>query len=266
MQLVGRDAGYALLRLGSGEVRMVRADCMASIGAVSNPDKANAKLGKAGRKRWIGKRPSVRGVAMNPVDHPHGGGEGRTSGGRHPVTPWGKPTKGAKTSAQQEDGLTDRAPSSQEAIGERSTCHALFGKARSSTAYLLKKAEIAVRGSGRNEIIKTWSRRSTIMPQFVGLTFGVYNGKKFLPVLVTENMVGPQVRRVCADSYLLRSRRGQEGQEGLDPWVSRNIPVVWPRSKRKHRCACNLRTSAAEAEPGRRLDPRHVGRGAPWRS
>ncbi|WP_422366180.1 50S ribosomal protein L2 [Pelagibius sp.] len=97
VQLVGRDAGYALMRLGSGEVRMVRADCMASIGAVSNPDKANAKLGKAGRKRWIGKRPAVRGVAMNPVDHPHGGGEGRTSGGRDPVTPWGKPTKGAKT-------------------------------------------------------------------------------------------------------------------------------------------------------------------------
>ena len=97
VQLVGRDAGYALLRLGSGEVRMVRADCMASIGAVSNPDQANAKLGKAGRKRWKGKRPSVRGVAMNPVDHPHGGGEGRTSGGRDPVTPWGKPTKGAKT-------------------------------------------------------------------------------------------------------------------------------------------------------------------------
>jgi len=97
VQLVGRDAGQALLRLGSGEVRMVRAECMASIGAVSNPDQANAKLGKAGRNRWLGKRPSVRGVAMNPVDHPHGGGEGRTSGGRHPVTPWGKPTKGRKT-------------------------------------------------------------------------------------------------------------------------------------------------------------------------
>ncbi|MGF1632002.1 MAG: 50S ribosomal protein L2 [Kiloniellaceae bacterium] len=97
VQLVGRDAGYALLRLGSGEVRMVRSECMASIGAVSNPDQANTKLGKAGRNRWLGKRPAVRGVAMNPVDHPHGGGEGRTSGGRHPVTPWGKPTKGAKT-------------------------------------------------------------------------------------------------------------------------------------------------------------------------
>ena len=76
---------------------MVRGECMATIGAVSNPDQANIKLGKAGRKRWLGKRPQVRGVAMNPVDHPHGGGEGRTSGGRHPVTPWGKPTKGKRT-------------------------------------------------------------------------------------------------------------------------------------------------------------------------
>jgi large subunit ribosomal protein L2 len=97
VQLVGRDSGYALLRLNSGEQRMVRAECMATIGAVSNPDHGNIKIGKAGRNRWLGKRPSVRGVAMNPVDHPHGGGEGRTSGGRHPVTPWGKPTKGKKT-------------------------------------------------------------------------------------------------------------------------------------------------------------------------
>lgn len=97
VQLVGRDSGYAILRLNSGETRMVRSECMATVGAVSNPDNANIKLGKAGRKRWAGKRPQVRGVAMNPVDHPHGGGEGRTSGGRHPVTPWGKPTKGKRT-------------------------------------------------------------------------------------------------------------------------------------------------------------------------
>jgi large subunit ribosomal protein L2 len=97
VQFVGRDQGYAILRLSSGEQRLVRGECMATIGAVSNPDQANIKLGKAGRKRWLGKRPAVRGVAMNPVDHPHGGGEGRTSGGRHPVTPWGKPTKGKKT-------------------------------------------------------------------------------------------------------------------------------------------------------------------------
>ena len=97
VQLVGRDGGYAQLKLNSGELRMVRAECMATIGAVSNPDQSNIKLCKAGRKRWLGKRPAVRGVAMNPVDHPHGGGEGRTSGGRHPVTPWGKPTKGKRT-------------------------------------------------------------------------------------------------------------------------------------------------------------------------
>ncbi len=96
-QLVGRDQGYAILRLNSGEQRKVLGLCFATIGAVSNPDHANVSIGKAGRNRWLGKRPTVRGVAMNPVDHPHGGGEGRTSGGRHPVTPWGKPTKGKKT-------------------------------------------------------------------------------------------------------------------------------------------------------------------------
>jgi large subunit ribosomal protein L2 len=104
-QLVGRDAGYALLRLSSGETRMVRAECRATIGAVSNPDQQNIVIAKAGRSRWLGRRPSVRGVAMNPIDHPHGGGEGRTSGGRHPVTPWGKPTKGKKT---RQNKATDR--------------------------------------------------------------------------------------------------------------------------------------------------------------
>jgi len=97
VQLVSRDAGYAILRLNSGETRMVPAECMATVGAVSNPDNSNISIGKAGRVRWKGRRPVVRGVAMNPIDHPHGGGEGRTSGGRHPVTPWGKSTKGKKT-------------------------------------------------------------------------------------------------------------------------------------------------------------------------
>ncbi len=96
-QLVGRDQGYAQIKLSSGELRVVRQECMATVGAVSNPDHMNTSKGKAGRNRWLGKRPHVRGVAMNPIDHPLGGGEGRTSGGRHPVTPWGKPTKGYKT-------------------------------------------------------------------------------------------------------------------------------------------------------------------------
>ncbi len=97
VQLISKDADFAMLRLRSGEVRMIPADCWATIGAVSNPDNQNISIGKAGRNRWLGKRPVVRGVAMNPVDHPHGGGEGKTSGGRHPVTPWGKPTKGKRT-------------------------------------------------------------------------------------------------------------------------------------------------------------------------
>jgi large subunit ribosomal protein L2 len=104
-QLVGRDAGYAQVRLNSGELRMVPDTCMATVGAVSNQDHMNEVLGKAGRVRHKGRRPHVRGVAMNPVDHPHGGGEGKTSGGRHPVTPWGKPTKGHKTRTNK---TTDR--------------------------------------------------------------------------------------------------------------------------------------------------------------
>ena len=96
-QLVGRDGVYAIVRLNSGEQRLIHGNCMATIGAVSNPDNSNQTLAKAGRNRWKGKKPHVRGVVMNPVDHPHGGGEGRTSGGRHPVTPWGKPTKGHRT-------------------------------------------------------------------------------------------------------------------------------------------------------------------------
>jgi large subunit ribosomal protein L2 len=96
-QLVAKEGDYALLKLPSGETRRVLVDCMATVGQVGNLDHENVSIGKAGRKRWMGKRPVNRGVAMNPVDHPHGGGEGKTSGGRHPVTPWGQPTRGYKT-------------------------------------------------------------------------------------------------------------------------------------------------------------------------
>lgn len=108
-QIVGRDGANVVLRMVSGELRQVRGECMATIGAVSNPDQQNINKGKAGRNRWLGRRPSVRGVAMNPIDHPHGGGEGRTSGGRHPVTPWGKPTKGRRTrNNKKTDGMIVR--------------------------------------------------------------------------------------------------------------------------------------------------------------
>lgn len=105
VQYVGRDQGYAIIRLNSGETRLVHGSCLATVGAVSNPDNSNTNMGKAGRSRWLGRRPSVRGVAMNPVDHPHGGGEGKSSGGRHPVTPWGKKTRGPKT---RKNKATDR--------------------------------------------------------------------------------------------------------------------------------------------------------------
>ncbi len=104
-QLLGKDPDRVVIRLVSGEQRLVRADCRATVGSVSNQDHQNAKLGKAGRSRWLGRRPHVRGVVMNPVDHPHGGGEGRTSGGRHPVTPWGVSTKGHRTRSNKS---TDR--------------------------------------------------------------------------------------------------------------------------------------------------------------
>jgi large subunit ribosomal protein L2 len=105
VQLVGRDGARVIVRLNSGEQRYILGTCMGTVGAVSNPDNSNTTLAKAGRNRWRGIRPLTRGVAKNPVDHPHGGGEGRTSGGRHPVTPWGKPTKGARTRKNKQ---TDR--------------------------------------------------------------------------------------------------------------------------------------------------------------
>jgi large subunit ribosomal protein L2 len=96
-QVMAKEGEMTLLKLPSSELRLVRSECMATIGVVSNPDRAHISYGKAGRTRWLGRRPHVRGVVMNPVDHPHGGGEGRSSGGRHPVSPWGVPTKGYKT-------------------------------------------------------------------------------------------------------------------------------------------------------------------------
>ncbi|WP_424360056.1 50S ribosomal protein L2 [Methylocystis parvus] len=158
------------------------------VGAVSNPDHMNTSIGKAGRSRWLGRRPHNRGVTMNPIDHPHGGGEGRTSGGRHPVTPWGKPTKGKKTRSNKS---TDRfIVSSRHNVGRRRADPWLvLWKGPFVDGYLLKKAETS-RASGRSEVIKIWSRRSTILPQFVGLTFGVHNGQKHIPVAVSEDMIG----------------------------------------------------------------------------
>ena len=97
VQVLGKEKDHATVRMPSGEIRIIHLECRASVGTVGNQDVSNIKIGKAGKMRWLGRRPKVRGVVMNPVDHPHGGGEGKTSGGRHPVTPWGKPTKGFRT-------------------------------------------------------------------------------------------------------------------------------------------------------------------------
>src|SRR5665647_382614 len=188
-QLVGRDQDYVIVRLNSGEQRLVHGRCTGTIGAVSNPDHMNISIGKAGRNRWLGRKPHNRGVSMNPVDHPHGGGEGRTSGGRHPVTPWGKPTKGKKTRSNKSTNrfiLISRHKRKKYGTPDmvRSVWNGPF-----VGGSLLKKADVA-RASGRHGVIKIWSRRSTILPQFVGLVFGVYNGQKHVPVSVNEEMVG----------------------------------------------------------------------------
>src|SRR6201982_2794472 len=163
-QIVGRDQDYVIVRLNSGEQRLVHGRCRGAIGAVSNPDHMNISIGKAGRTRWLGWRPHNRGVVMNPIDHPHGGGEGPPSGGRHPGTPWGHPAKGQKTRSNKSTNrfiLISRHKRKKQGTPDmvRSVWKGQFFEAS-----LLKKAE-AARASGRHDLIKIWSRRSTILPQ-----------------------------------------------------------------------------------------------------
>ena len=185
MQLVAREGEYASVKMPSGEIRKINVECVATIGQVGNLDHENVSIGKAGRSRWLGKRPHVRGVAMNPVDHPLGGGEGKTSGGRHPVTPWGQPTKGYKTRRRKD---TDRF-----IVAERATESRVMSRSLKKGPFvdtpLLEKLE-AMNRANEKKVIKTWSRRSTVVPEMVGHTMAVHNGKKFIPVYVTENMVG----------------------------------------------------------------------------
>ena len=149
---------------------------------MGNNDHENISLGKAGRKRWLGKKPHNRGVVMNPVDHPMGGGEGKSSGGRHPCTPWGIPTKGHKT---RKNKSTDKYIVKRRGQSvARSIKKGPYIEER-----LLARVRKMETESSKN-VIKTWSRRSTITPELIGYTFAVHNGKKFIPVYVTENMVG----------------------------------------------------------------------------
>src|SRR6478672_10751312 len=166
-QLVAKEGGMALLRLPSGEMRRVQEECRATIGQLGNETHQNESGGKAGRSRWKGKRPTVRGTVMNPVDHPHGGGEGKNKGS-HPVTPWGKPTLGYRT---------------------RNKKKASSKKGPFVDPKLMKRVE-EMNDSKQKRMLKTWSRTSTIFPEFVGHTIAVHDGRKHVPVFVSESMVG----------------------------------------------------------------------------
>ncbi len=188
-QVMAKEGDYAHIRLPSGEVRLIHLDCKATVGQVGNVDHENITIGKAGRSRWLGIRPTVRGVVMNAADHPHGGGEGKSPIGRHPVTPWGKPALGVKT--------RKRTKASDKMIIKRRTESGRgggdMGRSLKKGPYcdpkLLKKIN-QLNEKGEKRVIKTWSRRSTILPEMIGHTIAVYDGRKHVPVYITEDMVG----------------------------------------------------------------------------
>ena len=190
-QLVAKEGDYALLKLPSGETRKVLVECMATVGQVGNTDHENVSIGKAGRNRWKGIRPTNRGVAMNPVDHPHGGGEGKTSGGRHPVTPWGQPTRGYKTrnNKRTDAFIVNRA---SEVRGRKAGARDMARSTKKGPfidAHLMMKIEVMNRRTRRRSFAPGRAVRRS-HPDMVGHTIAVHNGRKFIPVYVTENMVG----------------------------------------------------------------------------
>ena len=216
-QFVGRDGGYAQIRLSSGELRLVRQECMATVGAVSNPDNSNQNIGKAGRNRLKGIRPSVRGVVMNPIDHPHGGGEGRTSGGRHPVTPWGKPTKGARTRSNKATSKLHPSLASpeEEEIGAALMSRSVW-KGPFVDAHVLKKAEKA------REFDSQRSHQDLVAPvdHPAPVRGADLRGLQREEAHSRQRLRGhdrPEVRRVLADPDLLRSRGRQESEAEVKP-------------------------------------------------
>ena len=213
IQLMAKEGDYALLKLPSGELRRVRVACRATIGQVGNLDHENVSIGKAGRTRWLGRRSHVRGVAMNPVDHPHGGGEGRSKG-NHPQTPWGKPTKGYKTRHNKRTDQLHRH-AAQEASEEEA--RGAFGqkRVRSSTSISLKKVE-AMNASGEKRVVKTWSRRSTITPGHGRPHVRGAQRPQVHPGVRHREHGRSQARRVLADAHVPRPLRRPQGQ-GREP-------------------------------------------------
>ena len=191
-QLMAKEGKFAQVRLPSGEVRMVSLECRATIGQVGNIDSENISIGKAGRKRWMGIRPTVRGSAMNPSDHPHGGGEGKSPIGRpSPLTPWGKPALGSKT--RKKNKASDKYIVKRR--NKKIVCKGVLqneqiGKKRTlCISQTFQKIE-EMNSQNEKKVLKTWSRASTIFPQMVGHTIAVHDGKKHVPVYITEDMVG----------------------------------------------------------------------------
>ena len=207
VQLVAKDGGYATLRLPSGEMRRVLLTCRATVGQVGNVEHQNVTIGKAGRNRWLGKRPGVRGSAMNPVDHPHGGGEGKSKGGRHPVTPWGVPTLGKRTRSKHKDiRQVDRSrpsPREGQALMSRSSKKGPFVEER-----LLARIQ-KMNDSGSKNMIRTWSRTSTVFPDMVGHTIAVHDGRKHVPVFISEQMVGHKLGEFAPTRHF----RGHAGDQ-----------------------------------------------------
>ncbi len=242
-QLVSKEGDYALLKLPSGEIRKVLVECAATIGQVGNVEHENVSLGKAGRKRWMGKMPHNRGVSMNPVDHPHGGGEGKTSGGRHPVTPWGQPTRGFKTRNNKRTNKWIVTRKAEEEIGRdmgRSLAKGPF-----VDDHLMKKVA-AMNDKNEKKVVRTWSRRSTILPEFIGHTLAVHNGKKFIPVYVTENMVGHKLGEFSPTrvfkGHAAKAAAGEDGEAGLrrSIWKPERKPDIIRTSPQKARLVIDL--------------------------
>ena len=209
VQLVAKEGEFATLRLPSTEMRRVLIDCRATVGEVGNSEHELIKIGKAGRNRWKGVRPQTRGVAMNPVDHPLGGGEGRTSGGRPPVSPWGKPegrTRNKNKPSQQL--IVRRRRTSKGRRSEVARMSRSLKKGPFVDDHLLKKVD-AQNTAGERKVIKTWSRRSTIIPDMVGHTIAVHDGRKHVPVYVTESMVGHKLGEF-SPTRTFRYHAGQE--------------------------------------------------------
>ena len=188
-------------------MRRVLLTCRATVGQVGNVEHQNVTIGKAGRSRWLGKRPSVRGSAMNPVDHPHGGGEGKSKGGRHPVTPWGVPTLGKRTRSKHKASdkliVRGRRRGKDKRLMSRSSKKGPFVEER-----LLARIQ-KMNDTGSKNMIRTWSRTSTVFPDMVGHTIAVHDGRKHIPVFISEQMVGHKLGEFAPTRHF----RGHAGDQ-----------------------------------------------------